>query len=201
MAQYDSGYSRLVAWLKVILPLAALALLSTLFLLSRSVAPVSQIPFSKVDLQERAKDQQLTRPSFAGATEKGDLIRFTAESVRPDSELNGRALAISPSAQIDLLGGAVIAFKANEGEVDQAEDEARLRGDAVLTSSTGYTVRTQEIVSGMEHVRAHTPGPVAGEGPPGSFSAGRMDLTTNPETGAAHLVFTGGVHLIYEPGN
>jgi len=200
MARYDSGYSRLVAWLKIILPLAALALLSTLFLFSRNVAPVSQIPFSKVDLNERAQDQQLTRPSFAGATENGDLIRFTADAVRPDPDQNGRALADAPSARIELVGGTLITFAAREGEVDQAEDEARLRGDAVLTSSTGYTVRTQEIVSGMENVRAFTPGPVSGEGPAGSFSAGRMELTTDPETGNAHLLFTSGVHLVYVPG-
>ena len=37
-------YSRLIAWLKILLPLGALILLSTIFLYSRSTDPISVIP-------------------------------------------------------------------------------------------------------------------------------------------------------------
>ena len=195
------GYSRLVAWLKILLPLAALALLSTLFLFSRNVDPVNSIPFSQVDLEERVREQQLTQPSFSGSTARGDLIRFTASAVRPDTDTPGRATADAPQARIDLVGGTVIEFHAKSGEMDQPGDLARLKGDAVLTSSTGYTVQTEELTAGIETIRAETPGAVEGTGPAGRFTAGKMVLTTDPGTGDAHLLFTGGVHLVYEPGN
>ena len=41
--------SRVVAWLRVLLPLAALAILSTLFLLPKSHDPDAAIPYADVD--------------------------------------------------------------------------------------------------------------------------------------------------------
>ena len=52
----------------------------------------------------------------------------------------------------------------------------------------------------MRQTRAETEGEIRAEGPPGTFTAGRMHLTTDPETGQAYMVFTDGVKLIYEPG-
>ena len=40
-------YSRMIAFLKVLLPLMALALLSTLFLLSQNTEPMASIPFAE----------------------------------------------------------------------------------------------------------------------------------------------------------
>ena len=37
-------HSRLIAWLKILLPLGALALLSTIFLYSRNPSPISTVP-------------------------------------------------------------------------------------------------------------------------------------------------------------
>ena len=44
-------YSRMVAIFKVLLPLAALAILSTLFLLSRTIDPTTTIPFADQDFE------------------------------------------------------------------------------------------------------------------------------------------------------
>jgi lipopolysaccharide export system protein LptC len=55
-------YSRTIAFLKVLLPLTALAILATLFLLSRSEDTVATIPFAEDDVSSRTRDQQVTRP-------------------------------------------------------------------------------------------------------------------------------------------
>ena len=47
----DNLHSHVMAWLKVLLPMAALALLSTLFLLSRRTDPVTDLPISDVELE------------------------------------------------------------------------------------------------------------------------------------------------------
>ena len=197
----DTQRSRIVAWLKILLPLAALALLSTLFLLSRTVDPTQSIPLSRSDLEDRARDQQITAPSFAGATREGHLVSFTADTAKLDSDNSGRVIADRLSAQIDLTGGAQITFASRHGTVDDEAGLAMLDGDVVVTSSTGYRVETDTLTSRMRDIAAETAGTVTAEGPPGRFSAGKMALSSDDQTGDVHLLFTNGVKLIYDPRN
>ncbi len=195
----DDFHSRLVAWLKILLPVLALGLLSTLFLFSRNIDPTTTIPFARIDLEERAKTEQLTAPEFAGATREGDLIAFRAAAARPDPESNARVLASDLSARIDLATGGQITFTARDGTVDDDEGQATLTGDVVITTSTGYTVRTQQLMSAMKRLYAETPGTVTGDGPPGHITAGRMVLDRAEDRPDAQLLFTDGVKLIYDP--
>lgn len=195
----DNLHSRLVAWLKILLPLAALALLSTLFLLSRNIDPTTTIPFAEIDLEERARDEQITAPEFAGATEDGDLITFHADTAKPDPEVASRAMAENLRARILLGSGTVITFTAQSGTIDQRADRAELTGDVIIDSTTGYTVRSDKLISGMREIHAESPGPIEGEGPPGQFSAGRMLLTRAEGEAGAQLLFTNGVKLVYDP--
>ena len=202
MPWHDDFYSRMVAWLKVLLPLAALALLSTLFLFSRNIDPTTTIPFTTIDLTERARDERITAPEFAGVTEQGHRIAFNAASAKPDLETPSRASAETLDARIDLTSGAVITFTAKGGVIDDTADRATLTGDVVVKSSTGYVVHTDELISGMRAIQAETPGPITGTGPPGDFSAGKMVMTNMAEPGkdpAIHLLFTEGVKLLYDP--
>lgn len=200
----ENFYSRMVAWLKVLLPLAALAILSTLFLFSRNIDPTTTIPFTTIDLRERARDERVTEPEFAGATTDGHHIAFHAASVRPDPAKTSRGIADRLEARITLTSGSEITFAAQGGSVDDQADRAELVGDVVMHSSTGYTVQTERLISGMRTVFAESPGVVHGQGPPGRFSAGRMLLTElDPDTPGAepalHLLFTDGVKLLYDP--
>lgn len=195
----DNFHSRMVAWLKILLPLTALGLLSTLFLLSRNIDPTTAIPFADIDLKERAHSEQITAPEFAGATREGDLISFKAATARPDLEDKGRALVDALSARIDLGSGGVITFKADGGTVDNNRDEAQLSGDVEITTSTGYTLHTQRLLSGMKTLHAESPGTVTGEGPPGTITAGRMVIDRPEGSKDAQLLFTDGVKLIYDP--
>ena len=199
MSWREDFYSRLVAWLKILLPLAALGLLSTLFLISRGGETGDGIPFAEFDLEQRARDQGVTAPSFAGATEAGDLVTFTASSARPDPEDRNRALASHISARIELSEGGEVRFSAKSGTLDQGSDTARLVGGVTVTSSTGYRVLTEDLVTGIETLRAETGGPVEADGPPGRFSAGRMVMRSDPASGHVQLVFTEGVKLVYDP--
>ena len=59
-AQPDNLHSRLVGVLKVLLPLLALAILSTLFLVSRKINPEDAIPYADVDIEDRLRDPKMT---------------------------------------------------------------------------------------------------------------------------------------------
>jgi lipopolysaccharide export system protein LptC len=199
MSRRDRYYPRVIAWLRIGLPLAALGLLSTLFLLSRDIDPTQSIPFSRGEIEERIRDQRVTAPNFAGATDRGDLINLTAGSANLDPDDNARLLADAMTARIDLTGGASIEFQADRGVIDTSAQMARLIGGAIITSSTGYRITTDELSAALDVLDVTTTGPVRGEGPPGRFSAGRMQLGTDPDTGHAQLLFTNSVKLVYDP--
>ena len=56
MAAAGIAYSRFVALAKVVLPLAALRLFATLFLIARQIDPDAAIPFAEVDVEQFARD-------------------------------------------------------------------------------------------------------------------------------------------------
>ncbi len=195
----DNFHTRLVNWAKIILPLVALGLLSTVFLLSQKADVNNGVPFAEVDLEQRAHDQGATNPSFAGVASGGEQISFRAASVRPDPEDRDLLLADMATASMRLNGGGVIDIEAQRGQASQSRMTARLEGDVQVITTTGYDIRTEAIITRFDTLFAETPGPISGTGPPGELNAGRMILTSDPETGTAHLQFTDGVKLVYKP--
>ena len=191
-------YSRMIALLKVLLPLMALALLSTLFLLSRNIDPMASIPFAETEVNERMRDQQITGPFFSGSTEQGDQISFSAGEIGV-ADGNGRVTANDVSAQIDLSSGARLVFFADLVEVDIANDTPILSGKVLITTSTGYKINSERLVSAMTSLNIESPNKVIAEGPLGTFSAGSMRLTLSEKTESNQMVFTNAVKLIYDP--
>jgi len=88
MATRDNAYSRFVQWAKILFPLIALGLLSTMFLFSRNVDPSNAIPFADIDVEQIARDQQLSSPRFSGTTSGGASIIVDAETAMPDYDPN-----------------------------------------------------------------------------------------------------------------
>ena len=201
MANRDQFYSRMVAWLKILLPLAALALLSTLFLISRGRDHTGTLPFSQVDLRERVNEQAISAPQFSGATANGDLISFTAETARPDSVVANLAHVSKLRAKIELTSTVLITFRAEQALLNTQHEEAELTDGVVIESSTGYIVRSDDLRTKLARIDAETTGPVRAIGPPGEIQAGLMRLTADPETHEVQLLFTNGVKLLYQPQN
>lgn len=191
------SYSRLVAWLKVLLPLSALALLSTLFLLSRNIDPVATIPFAENEIRERIRDQQVTEPFFSGTTDGGDGFSVTSDSMLMGSGLDHEAEDLS--AQIDLASGTRVLLSADFGQFDTAAARSELSGNVVITTSQGYRMSSDALSADFDGLRVASPGPVTGQAPFGDLNAGAMILERDDTSGATHLVFTNGVNLIYQP--
>lgn len=199
MAWRDNFHSRIVAWMKIILPLAALGLLSTLFLISRNFDPTKTIPIAQIDLEQRAHDQGATNAAFAGVTSGGDEVTFAAETARPAREDARLIKADNVTAEFRLVSGTVIDVTADRADMHQGNYTAALDGDVIISTTTGYRIRTERLDARLDDLYAESPGPVRGDGPPGDLEAGRMVLTSDAETGNTHLVFTDGVKLVYTP--
>ncbi len=199
MARSDNFHTQFVAWMKIILPVAGLLLLSTLFLISRKYVPGTALPVARIDLEQRAQDQGATNPSFAGVSDNGTEITLQARRARPDPEDMQHLLANDVSMQMRLTSGVIIDITSDNADMHQTRLTANLDGNVHMITSTGYQIRTATVLSRLDRVYAETPGAVTGSSPGGEFWAGRMFLDRDKTTGHIHLLFTDGVRLLYTP--
>lgn len=193
------GHSKLVSWLKVALPLAALALLSTLFLLSRAIDPDAAIPFANKDIQERLRDQQVTGPFFSGTTTDGDQMSFSAVTLKTPLGQTGANEAEKVLARVTTASGVRMTLQADVARFDIARDRAELEGNVSLISSSGYRIASKKLVALMSTLDVTSPGPVRADGPIGKLDAGMMTLRKPSEGDNTQLLFTNGVKLVYSP--
>ena len=192
-------YSRLVGWLKVVLPLLALGLLSTLFLISRAIDTETVIPFADKEIQDRLRDQQVTGPVYYAVTADGEEISFAADKLTTPQGVTGSNAAETVEVTMDLVGGAQVTLNASRGDFNIEQDNADLQGDVVIRTSTGYRLESERMITQMSSLDVTSPGPVQGDGPVGTLDAGAMSLTAGKAGGPAQLVFTKGVKLVYIP--
>lgn len=193
-------YSRTVRWLKVALPLAALAILSTLFFVAETLDPDAAIPYADVDVERLLREQGVSKPAFGAVTEDGVAISMSADSVRPGAEQRDRLTGTSLKANLTWPSAAQIDIISPTGIMDMSVGQAILQGGAVLKSSNGYTVRSDQIIADFEQARAVAETTITADGPAGEITAGRMELIrqTNADGGYL-LVFKDGVRLLYQP--
>lgn len=192
-------YSRIVGWLKVLLPLLALAILSTLFLLSRVIDPEAVIPFADKEIQDRLRDQQVTGPIYQGVTADGDELAFVADKLITPQGQTGANEAEDVQVTMNLASGSTVVLTAARGRVDIAANRTDLTGDVLITTTTGYRIASEMLRTQMSTLNVESPGPVSGAGPIGTLDAGAMTLDAGQAGKPAQLIFTNGVKLVYEP--
>ena len=198
MALTDAAHSRLVGALRVLLPLAALALLSTLFLLARPRDPDAALPYAQVDIAEMLREQRLTAPTYSGVTHEGDEVIFTAATAHPGGADGSGARAMAPVLRLIGAAGETRAAAA-EGHIDPAAQMLVLQGAVTVDTADGLRLDTAILRASLDRSRLESPGPVVAEGPQGRIEAGGFTLTRGAASGQEVVVFNGGVKLLYRP--
>lgn len=190
-----------VAWLRVLLPLAALVILSTLFLLSRRPEPDAAIPYARVDAEARARAPQMTAPTYAGVTSDGATIALSADSATPtrDGGIGGASTLKLDWRAVDGFGVQLSAPRAVMGA-----QAITLDGGVRITTSTGWTVTAPQMVAETDRSALDATGGVDAAAPFGTVRADALSIRRQPgpQQGGMpdHLLdFTGGVRLLYLP--
>jgi len=192
-------YSRLVAVVKVALPLAAVALLVALFVVARSPATdgVTRVPDD--DLSALARDQRATRPIFRGTTEDASPLTVAAESAVPRDRDNSVFDLAQVDARLRAPDGGATTLVARAGTVDRAADLGVFTGAVRVATTDGWVLETQRLDAALTGARAASPGPVRVRGPGVTLDAGAMVVLARDGRPGREAVFTGGVRLLYEP--
>ena len=190
----DNLYSKFVGFLKITLPLAALALMSTVFLFARAPSQDSAVPYAKIE--EIAREPRLSGAQVSGVADDGSVIQLTAETARP---LGDVLLVETMFASIDVVNGIHIDIRAGRGEINNATRIARLTGLARIETSNGYEMETAGITANLTTGQITSDGALEIQAPFGSLTAGQMIIETPEGMGGQVMLFQNGVRLVYTP--
>lgn len=187
--------TRVVRWLRVLLPLVALGLLSTLFLFSRGGDRESRIPYADVDAEAMARDPRLVAPEYSGVTADGALLTLRATEAAPGPGSGGQAQDLRLDWQ--RPDGLHVDLAAPRASL--AEGVIHLEGGVRMTTSTGWTADAASIDAATDRSRIAAQAGIEARAPFGTLSARQMELVPAGDEDASILNFSGDVRLIYQP--
>jgi lipopolysaccharide export system protein LptC len=190
----ENFYSQFVGFLKVTLPLAALILMSTVFLFARAPSPETTVPYAEI--QEIAREPGLSGAQFSGVADDGSVISLTARNTRPVGDI---ITADTLLAGIDTVDGTRIDISAGTGEINNSAQTARLTGLARMVTSNGYEMETAGFTANFSTGRIVSEGALEVQAPFGALTAGNLVIETPEGTDEQVMLFQNGVRLVYTP--
>lgn len=193
----DNLYSKVVVWVKITLPLIAIALLSSIFLLSGAPDPDAALPYAEVDIDQITREQRVSQPRFAGVLGDGQEIVLTADAVSADASRTDRIQAQSVDGRMDLSDTEFLTIQAALGDIDMATQMATFTDGVVLQSSMGYRLQSEVLVMALDVINMRAPTPIHVTGPGLDVTADTMEMA-GPD-GETILRFNGSVRVLYEP--
>lgn len=192
-------YSRTVNWMKIVLPVGAIALILTIFLTGEDRGAVIDMQ-STANVAALGAGLKLENPRFAGQTDAGDPFIVTARSALPDGAVPDRIELDQPSGEVRLSDGIRLVVTALAGEMFRKDEELHLNGSVQLETSNGYTAQTDRVELDLANKTAVAPGMVQAEGPLGGIRADRLSVVRKtPEAKDVTVRFEGNVKVTYIP--
>lgn len=205
MRRSQGNYSRFVAYLKIGMPLVALLLLGTVFLVtSPDDFKGPGLVFTEQDRLALREGLHIVDPTISGATGNRDTYIFRARSMYNTPGNANLVTAETLSGEIAMGDGRAISIAGTIAELDISAETFHLSGGASLASSDGYTAETQGLIADLKAGTIVSEGPVVADGPAGHVEAGLLRISTNPKSAAGEsentvIWFGNGVKLLFEP--
>lgn len=194
--RFDNRHSAWVARLKVLLPLIALAILSTVFLLADRGGPGAGADYAPGAGDETATGGRVARPDYSGVGRNGAALYLTADEAQP-VEPGGEIAARGLRGTWEGTRGGRIVVTSDDGTLAAGGQTATLTGAVDVATETGFRLTSRRIDVDAAAGRLVSPGAVEGTGPPGRITAGAMQVT---QVGDRPLItFTEGVKVVYDP--
>jgi lipopolysaccharide export system protein LptC len=195
-------YSRVIGFLKITLPLVALVLMATVFLVATPVDPSRAIELAEIDVLDRAQDPRLSGASFAGVTSDGTALRVEAETARSDPEARLRFQADNLRLSLSAPGGDWIEAHSAMGRIDRGTGGFVMSELVQITASDGTVLHAPHLEGLLDATRIEAPAGLSARGPMGEITAPQARILRDTQGGGGFVVvFTGGVRLLYTPQN
>ncbi|MCH8465420.1 MAG: hypothetical protein LAT78_02430 [Roseinatronobacter sp.] len=202
--RYSSMGAQVLRLARLVLPLGAVALLSTVFLFSRSIDPQRAIELADIDVVELTREPRIGAARFAAMTQDDTALTITAQTVRSAQELQQDSpifLTLEhPAGILQFPSDRSVNFRGDTGQIDQADDLLRLEGDVELKPPDGYIAQMPLLRAALSKTHIQGFGGITAHGPPGEISADYVEVIPSPaDAGGYLLAFRGNVRLLYLP--
>ena len=194
---FDDGYSALVAWLKTLLPIVALGLLSTIFLFSGKVDVTQSLPYAEHNIAEIIREQRITQPYFTGIASNGTEIALSAAYASPQVA-NAHILEITDlSVVLRSTSDRMVQVTAGQGALDSARQTAQISTDVHIAALPDFWVTTEALDMNFNQGFISAKGGFQGVTSLGAITAGEMHLQMTADD--QQIVFLNDVRLVYSP--
>lgn len=192
------GHTKRVQWLRILLPVIALSLLGSVFLLTERPKGEAALPFAEDALAERLATQQVTAPWYAGESAAGDAIELRAARVY---EGRNRTETISEAIRININAGGPeeVNLYSTRGRLIAEAGLVTLDHGILLNTPDGWRVVATEMTARLDQTRIFSTKPLHARGPLGTLRAGSMELRRDQPNDPLILHFKDGVQLVYIP--
>lgn len=177
-------YSSLVRSLRLVLPLAALALLLLAVVWPqvefRGGLGVDGLPDSLDEVN--SSEIRMIAARVVGMDEEGRPFTLRAEEAEQVDGVLNRVLLKKPEAEIRVEDGATIRLSADSGEYTRDSEQMVFRGNVIVIHSLGYRLETTLAMVDIENARAYGDQPVSGAGPNGALSGSGFEILDKGKT-------------------
>ena len=172
-AAAGSSHDRLIATLRILLPMAVGILTAFLALAPLTVGRDISFVLSKDRVDVARERMRVTHASYQGENSKREAFTLDAASAVQATSRDPIVHLRQLAATIQLQGGPAT-IRANQGRYDMDNQNIAIDGPVRFDSADGYHITTRDVFVDMDERMAHSRAPVDGTMPLGHFAADRM---------------------------
>ncbi len=197
LARDAARHARFVGIMKLVLPLAAAALVALVvtwpYVASRNEAGL-RLTFAK---QSQDADGQITmlNARYVGTDRKAQPFTITAERATQEPGSPDRVEFAGINADITLAEGTWLALQSERGRYDRERQVLELLGGVALFSDDGYELRTENVTISLDERTASSDKALHAQGPLGLIEASGF----RADDGGKRLRFLGPVRMTLFP--
>jgi lipopolysaccharide export system protein LptC len=177
--------------MRLILPIAALAVVAILFAWTGQDKPVAPIPREQISPQTISQNE-LVNPKFQSEDAHSQPYTITADKATQNSEDMNKVFLQKPVADMTLKSGGWVSLKANDGVYLQGERHLDLDGQVEIHHDSGYELHTERMNIDVEKQIITSDLPVTGHGPSADITATGLSADQKENT----VIFKGPAKLI-----
>jgi lipopolysaccharide export system protein LptC len=194
---FDDSYSFFIAWVKTLLPIVALGMLSTIFLFSGKVDVTQSLPYAELNVEDIIREQRITKPYFTGISEGGIEFALSAAYATPNASQPSILNVSELRVEFKTPQGNTAEITAGLGEMNTETKNAKISRGVNLASKLNFWITTETLDIDFNDSYASTNGPFKGVFSLGSIESGNMVLKMI--AGDQQIIFTNGVRMLYNP--
>lgn len=183
--------SRIVRSMRLILPVAALAVVAVLMIWSNPENTIKPVPRAEVSPQTVSKNE-LIKPKFQSQDSNNQPYTITADKALQNADNMDDILLDKPVADIGLENGNWVALKASHGAYNQKDGELILQGQVEMHHDTGYELETEQMTIDVNMQTIVSDQAVKGHGPAAEIEAQGLEADGKTD----NLIFKGPAKLI-----